>query len=349
MSKMPEGAETKTGEGRDLSAAVAAAAEALGVKPHQVGHKLDMSHFRSADGRSTPRDTVKVIGWINPDAPEEAPPAPAPRPPREDDDRPRGRARDREDRPRGRDREERPRGRDREDRPRGRDREDRPRGRDREDRPRGRDRDDRGRGRGRDRDDRPKRDDSGRKGAEEGTTEASDFAQAWFTTLLEHLKVEGTVEGTGSDERVHLRINPKSNAGRLIGRRGATLGAIRHLLGVALESHGSPVIDVDVDDDRSRERGEERGRDRDDRGRDRDDRKGRGRGDERSGHPEAKLRKLAKRAAEMAIETGKTITINLDLNSYDRRIVHVAVSEIEGASTTSIEKDDKKIVQVIPD
>ena len=338
MSKMPEGAETKTGEGRDLSSAIAAAAAEFGVKPHQVGHKLDMSHFRSADGRSTPRDTVKVVAWVNPDAPEEAPPAPKPAPRSDDDERPR-RSRDRDDRPRGRDRDDRPRGRDRDDRPRGRDRDDRGRGR-------GRDRDDRGRGRDRDERRGRDRDGGGRKGAEEGTTEASDFAQEWFTTLLEHLKVEGTVEGTGSDERVHLRINPKSNAGRLIGRRGATLGAIRHLLSVALESYGQLVIDVDVDDDRSRERKDERRDDRDDRkGRGRD----KGRREDRGGHPEEKLRKLAKRAAEMAIETGKTITINLDLNSYDRRIVHVAVSEIDGASTASVEKDDKKIVQVMPD
>lgn len=338
MSKMPEGAETKTGEGRDLSSAIAAAAAEFGVKPHQVGHKLDMSHFRTSEGRSTPRDTVKVIAWVDPDASEEAPPPPKPAPRRErDDDDRRSRGRDRDDRGgRGRDRD---------------DRGGRGRGRDRDDRGgRGRDRDDRG-GRGRDRDERRGRDrdghGGGRRGAEEGTTEASDFAQAWFTTLLEHLKVEGSVEGTGSDERVHLRIMPKSNAGRLIGRRGATLGAIRHLLGVALESHGSPTIDVDVDDDRSRERDEER---RDDRkgGRGRDKGRRDDRGD-RGGHPEAKLRKLAQRAAEMAIEKGKTITINLDLNSYDRRIVHVAVSEIEGASTVSVEKDDKKVVQVVPD
>jgi predicted RNA-binding protein Jag len=90
-----------------------------------------------------------------------------------EDDRGRGRDRDRDDRGRGRDRDDRGRGRgrDRDDRGRGRgrDRDDRGRGRDRDrdDRGRGRDRDDRGRGRGRDRDDRGRgrgrdRDDRGR-------------------------------------------------------------------------------------------------------------------------------------------------------------------------------------------
>lgn len=333
MSSIPEGAETATGEGRDLVSAITAAAESLGVKKHQVNHKIDMSHFRSDEGRSTPRDTVKVIAWVNPDAPEEAPPEPvrAPRPDR-DDDRPR-RSRDREDRG--------GRGRDRDDRGgRGRDR----------------DRGDRGgRGRDRDRGDREERRPRAKSSEPMGEpTEASEFAKGWFEVLLEALRVEGTVEAAGTDDRVHIRIKPTSKAGRLIGRRGSTLAAIRHLLGLAVEKYGDFVIDVDVDDDRE----DRPSRDRDDRGgrdRDRDGgRRGRGRGrrdddrGEKSAYPEEKLRALARRAAEKAVETSKTITINLDLNSYDRRIVHLEVSDFDGVQTQSVEKDGKKVVQVIP-
>jgi hypothetical protein len=72
-------------------------------------------------------------------------------------------------------------------------------------------------------------------------------------------------------------------------------------------------------------------------------------GAEKSRYPEAKLRALARRAAEKAAETGKAITINLELNSYDRRIVHMEVAEIDGVGSRSEEREDGvKIIQVYP-
>ena len=304
MSNIPEGVETATAEGRDVREAVGQIAETLGVKPHQIKHKIDMSHFRTPEGGVKPMDTVKLIGWVDADAPEEAPEPSSSRPSK---------------------RSSEPKGRRDGDRKRG------------DDRPRK---------------DRPPRDDGPKfRGAEDGETDASNFAKEWFEVVLEHLRVEGTVEASGSDERVHVRIVPTAKAGRLIGRRGSTLAAIRHLLGLALEQFGSFTIDVDVDDDR----GGSKSRDSGDRRR--DDRKERSRGSDRrgrnedrgSGFPEDKLRALARRAAEKAIDSGKTFTINLELNSYDRRIVHVEVSDIEGVTTKSVVKDGKKVVQVLPE
>jgi predicted RNA-binding protein Jag len=188
------------------------------------------------------------------------------------------------------------------------------------------------------------------------------------------MDVEGTVTGTGNEQRVHLHVRA-DKAGRIIGKRGSTLSSIRQLLRLALEpKFGDLVIDVDIPDDRPRterpmdagprphdrgrgprdRRGGRGGRDRGDRG-DRDYRGDRGdrdyrgdRGGEEGRHPEPKLRELARRAAEKAIETGRTITINLDLNSYDRRIVHLEISEIEGVASRSEERDGVKRIQVIP-
>jgi predicted RNA-binding protein Jag len=192
-------------------------------------------------------------------------------------------------------------------------------------------------------------------------TEASKFAVEWFSTLLGFMDVKGTVTGIGNDERVRVTIEA-DKAGRIIGKRGSTLRAIRTVLGSALKNKfGDLIIDVDVADNRDEsERPERRERnDRDDRG----DRGGRsdrgGRGGERGGrggdrgaassaHPAAKLEALAKRAGEKAVETNKTITINLELNSYDRRIVHMAIAEIDGVDSRSEERDGKKFVQVMP-
>jgi len=222
-------------------------------------------------------------------------------------------------------------------------------------------------------------------------TAASTFAKGWLETLLGHMDLEGTVTAGGTDGFIRLQVEV-NKAGRLIGKRGATLRSIRHLLAGALaKDFGEVRIDFDVDDpnkeerpareersassDRGRggERGGDRGGDRRGRGRDRGgDRGDRGgdrggdrsrgrdrdrggdrgdRGDrEKSGLPEEKLRALATRAAEKAIETGKPITINLELSSYDRRLIHVTVADIPGVMTISEESDDGvKRVKVVPE
>jgi len=196
------------------------------------------------------------------------------------------------------------------------------------------------------------------------STPASDFALEWFQGLLTHMSVEGEVQASGTEERVLLRVKAE-RAGRIIGKRGATLAAIRHLLGLALERFGTPVIDVDVADNRPRssspreksgdgrrrEGREPRRRDRD---RDRDSRRPprRSRGREQGGggqHDPEKLTALAQHAAKKAVQTGKTITINLELNSYDRRLIHLAISEIEGVVSQSQERDRRKYVQISPE
>ena len=323
---IPEGAQTVSIEGNDLKSAVAAAAEQLGIETKFVGHKVDLSHFRSKTGGMIPRTTVKIIAW---QSEEEVASVAAPKGAKRDDGE--RRSRDRDDRG---DRRER-RGRDRD--------------RDRGDR-RGRDRD-RDRGERRDRDDK-----SRRRGAEEAATEASDYAAAWMSALLGHLDLQGTVTGTGSDERVHLALQIEGKAGRLIGKRGATLRSVRKLLKSAIDKqYGELELDVDVNDDRPRDNNRDS---------DRGEKKGRGRGRNRRGgredrgrYPEEKLTALANKAAAKAAETGQTITINLELNSYDRRIVHMAIADIDNVDSrseerTSVDGDGNevtvKFVQVIP-
>ncbi len=345
--QVPEGKSTVTAEARDLAKAVAAAAEELSVHPSQVDHKLDLSHFRSALGTSVSRDTVKIIAWASDRDISEAPPKRAPRPRRDEgdnnvDERPPRRSRDD-------DRSERKRD-DRKSRSRRDD--------DRPSRGRGRDRD-------RDRDDERRE----RRGPADGETDASKFAAEWFATTLKHMDVDSTVVATGDDERVHVAITAE-RAGRIVGKRGATLRSIRHLLGLAIaEQFGERVIDVDVGDDRPREDREDReerssnrrSRDRDDRGRgrgrDRDRDNGRGRSRSRGrGRPgglsEEELTTVATKAAKRALADGSTVTIKYAANSYDRRVMHLAISEIDGVESQSkeveVDGETVKYVQVIP-
>jgi predicted RNA-binding protein Jag len=332
---IPEGAETVGAEGSDLASAIAKAAEAIGVETQRVEFKFDMDHFRSSLGTSVAKKTVKIVAWNTTKSDEELAAEeskkPAPRARRDDDDD-RGERKERRSRDRGDrgDRKER----------------------------RGRDRGDREERRGRDRGDREeRREKRTRQPAppddELVDTEASTFANEWFTELMGLMDIEGTVKSSGDDERVQLWISAE-RAGRLIGKRGSTLGAIRHLLGLAVvKAYGELTIDVDVEDNRPR-RDDDRGDRKERRSRrDRGDRGGRG-GDKRGGgdrsrYPEEKLRALARRAAEKALESDKTITINLELNSYDRRIVHMEVADVDGVDSRSEERDDGvKIIQVFP-
>lgn len=326
MVEVPAEVTTVSGEGRDIVTAIAQAAEELGLEANRVAYKIDMTHFQNATGGSRCRDSVRIIAWPRPKgekAPEEV--------------RSSAREETRE--------ETRSSGR-------------------KETRSTAREDDS----------------DADTEIKEESApveetkllepSPASEKACAWVATLLVHMGIEATVEGGGDTERVQMVIRA-DQPGRVVGKRGTTLSAIRHIVRLLLVEHGDPIIDVDVDktgapvdlSGRSRER---RGRDRKDNGRrggNRDrshggrsrdgdrDRGGRSRdGDRNKGRiaPE-KLKALAERAAEKAIESGKTITINLELNSYDRRLVHMTIADIDGIESRSEDKEGMKFIQIVPE
>jgi predicted RNA-binding protein Jag len=271
---LPEG--TVTAEGRTVRDAVLKAAEALGVAPNLVEHKLDTSHFRTPDGRVRPVDTVKILA----------------------------RAKD------------------------------------------------------------------------PGDVEGAEAAKAWIEQLLGLMEIEGTVRyRTGNGKSADLLID-SPRARHLVGRRGVTLRAIRRLMEAALHAeHGEWTFDLNVeggrrrderderderDDDRrgrGRDRDDRRGRDRDDdrRGRDRDDdRRGRrrergDRDDRRSERDVKKLKRLARRLAEEAIEKGEVVRIRKELNSYERRVVHLVVAELDGVSSESEGDGAYKRIVLVPD
>lgn len=375
----PEGVKTVGVEGADVARAVDAAAVELGVDRARVRYDIDMAHFRNNDGGSVARRTVRVVAWVGEgDAPARParPAETAPREPRPQADEPRQqeareeRRDDRGDRP---ERGDRP---DRGDRG-GRDRQ--PRGdRDsaRAPRPPRPPREPRLAAEGSDGDDsrKPER----VRSPAAGVTDASTRAESWFNTLLNHMGIQGTVAGTGEEGRVHLSVAAE-RAGRLVGKRGATLGAVRHLLALVLQrDFGELVVDVDIADDRPQGERQTQREDREPREareprppRERDSREARppreenrrddadgGGAGERGRYAAENLQKLARRAAEKARESGKSITINLELNSYDRRLVHLEIAEIPGVRSQSEEKTIadasgrevvRKFVQVIPE
>ena len=197
-------------------------------------------------------------------------------------------------------------------------------------------------------------------------TAGADAAREWLSGLIKRMGFEANikVKMTG-DKKADLAVS-SPNGRHLVGRRGATLHAIQDLMEASVSEEGwSFRIDVlggDRDRDDRRDRGDRDdrrgGRDRDDRGRgrDRDDRgRGRGRdrgdrGDNRRGRrtPEDvdALRRLAKKLGQRVQESGQSIVVRQELNSFERRIIHVTIGDMDGLETESVMQDDIKRVKI---
>ncbi len=219
---------------------------------------------------------------------------------------------------------------------------------------------------------------------EQGLVQASQDARTWLDTLLAEMGFKGSVETRVSDGEVVGRIRT-DQAAHLVGRAGATLDAVRTLLEATLApAHPGFRFRLDVVDERRdrperRDEGDEgRGRydrhDRDHRRRDegharpegadhrgRHDHRGgeRHRRDEGHARPEGgeetgertrkqkEIEHLAHKLARKVLETGEPELIRRELNSYERRIVHVAVATYDGLGTESIGEGSYKQVRIL--
>ena len=150
-----------------------------------------------------------------------------------------------------------------------------------------------------------------------------------------------------SSDKVVLGVDV-DNAARFIGRKGSTLQGVSDLLAETMgERFPGIIFHISVADKRSDndDRGRGRGRDRDDRGRgrgrDRDDR-----GSRTSEKDEAALKRMAQKIAERVLESGESEEIRRTLNSYNRRIVHMTVKEIEGVGSRSLGEGQDKTIEL---
>ena len=141
--------------------------------------------------------------------------------------------------------------------------------------------------------------------------------------------LEAVVKHMGMDCRVHLQP-PKDedkrdirleisgpDSGRIIGKKGQVLGALQFLTNRALNRPGEErrYITVDAEGYRSRR--------------------------------ENNLATMAKRLGSQAVEDGKIITFE-PMTPRDRRVVHLALVDLEGVVTRSEGEGDDRRVQIIP-
>jgi predicted RNA-binding protein Jag len=206
--------------------------------------------------------------------------------------------------------------------------------------------------------------------ADPGDTAGAAAAKAYLEGLIEAMSLKGTVKTRiAGDKRASVAIDSE-DARFLVGRGGCTLNAIRRLLKEAmLAEYADWSFSIDVDggerrDDERRTRGRDDRDDRDDRGdrgrargrddrgggRDRDDRGGGRDRDDRGGRRSERdvedLKRLARKLAERIADEGGEEILRKPLNSFERRVVHMEIADMEGVDTATIEVDGERKVRI---
>lgn len=143
------------------------------------------------------------------------------------------------------------------------------------------------------------------------------IATELVTDVLKAMQVDATAELAVEDQE-QATINIKGqDLGVIIGRRGQTLGALQHLVGLITTRktglHKRVVLDAE--DYRARR--------------------------------EETLRSIARRAAERALETGEDVSLD-PMPANERRIVHLALAEDPRVSTRSIGQEPMRRLVVSP-
>lgn len=155
--------------------------------------------------------------------------------------------------------------------------------------------------------------------AKENSENATDGERTveFLEGLFKLLKITACTELVSEDEKVVINVTA-ANSTSVIGKHGATLDAIQTLAGAVANTGRDDYKRVVVDCENYRE------------------------------NREATLQKLAANLAAKAQRMGRKIKLE-PMNPYERRIIHSALSEIDGVKTESEGKEPNRYIVVIPD
>ena len=139
--------------------------------------------------------------------------------------------------------------------------------------------------------------------------------ESFLRGLLEHMDVQCDIaisqrEGGGLDVKLD-----GPNMGAVIGRRGETLDAIQHLVNYAINRGGEKHMHINVDAEEYRSKREE------------------------------SLVHLAEKMAAKALKYKRSMALE-PMNSYERHVIHTALQNFEGVSTSSIGTEPNRRVVV---
>lgn len=138
---------------------------------------------------------------------------------------------------------------------------------------------------------------------------------AFVSGLLEHMGIQAEIEITARDNGgVNVNLSG-SNMGAVIGRRGETLDAIQHLTNYAVNRGSDKHMHISVDAESYRAKREE------------------------------SLVRLAEKMAAKAIKYKRSMALE-PMNSYERHVIHTALQDYEGVTTSSTGTEPNRRVVV---
>ena len=153
--------------------------------------------------------------------------------------------------------------------------------------------------------------------AAEIVDENPDYAQIrkFLTGLLERMGVKAEMEFSPRANG-GINVNLTGNAmGAIIGRRGETLDAIQHLTNYVVNKGSEKHLHISVDAECYRSKREE------------------------------SLTRLAEKMAEKAIKYKRSMALE-PMNSYERHVIHTALQNYEGVTTSSTGTEPNRRVVV---
>ena len=150
--------------------------------------------------------------------------------------------------------------------------------------------------------------------------ENADYAaiRAFLSGLLERMGVSADIEISPRDNG-GINVNLTGSAmGAIIGRRGETLDAIQHLTNYVVNKNSEKHLHISVDAEAYRSKREE------------------------------SLTKLAEKMAEKAIKYKRSMALE-PMNSYERHVIHTALQNYEGVTTSStgVEPNRRVVVSYV--
>ena len=156
--------------------------------------------------------------------------------------------------------------------------------------------------------------------AEEVIDECSEYAEIrrFLTGLLDRMGVKANIEISARDNGgVNVNLTG-SGMGAIIGRRGETLDAIQHLTNYVINRGSDKHTHISVDAESYRSKREE------------------------------SLTKLAEKMAEKAIKYKRSMALE-PMNSYERHVIHSALQNYEGVTTSStgVEPNRRVVVSYV--
>ena len=150
--------------------------------------------------------------------------------------------------------------------------------------------------------------------------EDAEFAavRSFVSGLMERMGVEAEIEISRRDNGgINVKLSG-SGMGAIIGRRGETLDAIQHLTNYVVNRDSDKHMHISVDAENYRAKREE------------------------------SLTKLAEKMAEKAIKYKRSMALE-PMNSYERHVIHTALQNYDGVTTSStgIEPNRRVVVSYV--